>query len=729
MMIRRLISLWGLIMFAPLSIYAGQVADTRGHSLASNIITIASEPDYPPYCMVDENGQPVGFSVDLFRAAAAAVGLDAKIKIGIWNVIKEDLAAGKIDALPLVGRTPEREAVFDFTMPYLSLHGAVFVRKGTSGIHSLEDLKTKEIVVMKGDNAEEFALREHISDKINTTRTFEEAFKELAAGKHDVVLTQRILGLELLKQLGIKSIEPLDMQLPKFRQDFCFAVQKGNDELLARLNEGLSIIIANDTYEKIKLNWFGPEIKEKLAVKDILTIVLYTLIPLLIIISGLSILFLRKAVKRQTNHLNAEIAGHKNTLARLRENEEQIRLLLNSTAEGIYGIDTNGLCTFINQSALKLLGYADERQVIGVNMHRLIHHTQADGSKCAIESCKIFQAFREGKGIQSADEIFWRADDINFPVEYFSYPIHETGKVTGAVISFQDITERIKSDRELLKLKTSLEVQVEERTAELRQKVKKLDKSEKAMLYMVEDLNRIAAELKNERHKLKLSNEELEAFAYSVSHDLRAPLRAIEGFSRFLEEDYADKLDNEGKRFIATIRQNTAGMDRLISDLLNLSRVSRVEMNPVRVADMGAIARSMYHEFATDEEKKIFELIIDPLPSVSCDVSLIKQVWQNLIGNALKYSARSSVKKIHISGEVKEKEAVFCIRDHGAGFDERYAHKLFGTFQRLHKDDEFEGSGVGLAIVRRSISRHGGRVWAEGRINQGAAFYISLPLE
>lgn len=452
MIIIRLIYLWVMVLLiVPAPVSAEQNADMAAHSVSPHAITIASEPDYPPYCMVDEEGQPIGFAVDLFRAAASAVGLQVNIKIGIWNVIKEDLAAGKIDALPLVGRTPEREAVLDFTMPYLSLHGAVFVRKGTSGIHSLADLKTREIAVMKGDNAEEFIRRENVSDKIYTTRTFEEAFKELAAGKHDAVITQRVMGLELLKTLGIKSIEPLDMQIPKFRQDFCFAVQKGNARLLARLNEGLSIVFADDTYKKIKYNWFGPEIKEKLAVEDIVKIVFFTIFPLLIVMSGFFIVFLRNAVKRQTRSLNSEISEHKKTLAALEKeqtklsaSEQHIRLLLNSTAEGIYGIDTNGCCTFINQSALKILGFADEQKVIGKNMHDLIHHTRADGSKYGIEDCEIFLAFRDGKGTHSDDDVLWRADGASFPAEYFSHPVRESETVTGAVVTFRYISDKKK---------------------------------------------------------------------------------------------------------------------------------------------------------------------------------------------------------------------------------------------------------------------------------------------
>ncbi len=277
-------------------------------------ITIASEPDYPPYCIVDENGNPDGFSIELFKEVANRVNLDVQIKIGIWNEIKQDLAEGKIDALPLVGRTPGREELFDFTLPYLSLHGAVFVRKETEYIKSIEDLKDKSIGVMRGDNAEEFVRRENISNQIHTTNTFEEAFKKLAGGEYDAVITQRVMGLHLLDEMGIESVKVLDLQLPEFRQDFCFAVQKGDEELLSRLNEGLSIIIADGTYNSIRLKWFGPQAMEEIPLNRILTIALHVFFPLFLIFLLASIFILRKQIKKRTSNLKAEIKEHKKTL-------------------------------------------------------------------------------------------------------------------------------------------------------------------------------------------------------------------------------------------------------------------------------------------------------------------------------------------------------------------------------------------------------------------------------
>lgn len=287
-------------------------------------------------------------------------------------------------------------------------------------------------------------------------------------------------------------------------------------------------------------------------------------------------------------------------------------------------------------------------------------------------------------------------------------------------------TELEQKNKELLDLQKNLEGEVLARTAELEEKVQKLNKSQKAMLYMVEDLNLITSELKTERKRLKISNSELDAFTYSVSHDLRAPLRAINGFSEFLLEDYASKLDEEGNRYLTVIRQNASKMDGLISDMLNLSRISRTELRLSNV-DMGQTAQSIFTEIATEKENKDFNLIIGNIPKVKCDLKLINQVWQNLIGNALKYSVGSEVKKIEIRAEENRSEIIYCVKDWGAGFNPKYKHKLFGVFQRLHTEDEFEGTGVGLAIVQRIIHRHGGRVWAEGSPGKGAMFWFSLP--
>ena len=322
----------------------------------------------------------------------------------------------------------------------------------------------------------------------------------------------------------------------------------------------------------------------------------------------------------------------------------------------------------------------------------------------------------------------WNTQEIDLFVEGFK-------EMTIHLKRSQDSLEKIIKERtseledanqQLTVLKENLEIKVEERTRELETQVSKLDKSQQAMLYLVEDLNNTSEKLKKEQEKLNKANQELEAFTYSVSHDLRAPLRAIEGFSKFLVSDYSPKLDDEGKRFISVIRDNTLKMDQLITDLLHLSRVSKSEITFTKI-NMAKLAKTTFNEIATEEEKLKFEFVLQDIPDANGDIILMKQVWTNFISNSLKYSAKSTKKRIEIGCINEEKSYTYFVKDHGAGFNAKYKDKLFGIFQRLHKDAEFKGTGVGLAIVKRILDKHNGKAWAEGEIEMGATFYFLLP--
>ncbi len=246
-------------LFVLLSITSAEAQNAR-HMFNPKIDTlfVASEPDYPPFCIVDEKGNADGFSVDLIKVVAEVMHLHVQVKVGPWAEIKQELVEGKIDALPLVGRSPEREEVYDFTFPYHTMNGAVFVRNGTKDIKTLNDMKQKDIVVMKEDNAHEFVKRVKLSDKIHSTETYNIAFQELSEGKYDAVIAQKLLGLQLLNDMNINNVKALDVILTDFNQDFSFAVQEGDRELLSILNEGLSIIIANGTYNELHKKWWTP---------------------------------------------------------------------------------------------------------------------------------------------------------------------------------------------------------------------------------------------------------------------------------------------------------------------------------------------------------------------------------------------------------------------------------------------------------------------------------------
>lgn len=226
--------------------------------------------------------------------------------------------------------------------------------------------------------------------------------------------------------------------------------------------------------------------------------------------------------------------------------------------------------------------------------------------------------------------------------------------------------------------------------------------------------------------QLEAVNKELEAFSYSVSHDLRSPLRAIDGFSKIVIEGYYDELDEEGRRLLNIVRDNTQKMGQLIDDLLSLSRLGRKEIQ-ISDIDMTELAKSVFDELKASDVQRNLQFDIKAIPHAYGDRALIHQVFANLISNAIKFTRPKDAAAIEVGGWSEEDEDVYYIKDNGVGFDMQYKNKLFGVFQRLHSEPEFEGIGVGLAIVHRIIQRHGGRLWAEGEVNKGAAFYFTLP--
>jgi light-regulated signal transduction histidine kinase (bacteriophytochrome) len=228
--------------------------------------------------------------------------------------------------------------------------------------------------------------------------------------------------------------------------------------------------------------------------------------------------------------------------------------------------------------------------------------------------------------------------------------------------------------------------------------------------------------------QLEAANKDLEGFSYSVSHDLRAPIRAINGFCTLLTKDHQSQLDTEAQRKVAVIKGEAERMAALIDDLLAFSRLGRKALQPAEI-DMAELASTAYKRLLNGHAQRSIDFRLGLLPRATADRSLLEQVWVNLLSNAIKFSGKKEAPVVEVGAISEEKEYVYFVRDNGAGFDPRYQDKLFGVFQRLHHSDEFPGTGVGLALVHRIVTRHGGRVWADARLGEGATFHFTLPKE
>ncbi|MEO8085740.1 MAG: PAS domain S-box protein [Bacteroidota bacterium] len=437
-----------------------------------------------------------------------------------------------------------------------------------------------------------------------------------------------------------------------------------------------------------------------------------------------------------------------------KKNEEYIERLaaiVESSDDAIISKSLDGTIKSWNRGGEKMFGYTS-KEAIDKNISLIIPPEFVSEEKnilekiCKNETIDHFETTR----IKKNGERIYVAITVS-PLK------DKAGKIVGISKIVRDITQRKKAEEELIHANKKLVSQNEEkekRAAELIIANKELDFqnkekekraaeliiANKELLFQNEEKEKRASELlianeellfQNEEKgkramELESVNKELESFSYSVSHDLRAPLRAINGFTRVLMEDYMEQLDEEAKGVMDDIIENSNKMGELIDNLLGFSRISKQQVMMVNVS-IKDIVNNLIAEFKREDPERIVNITIKKLEDIMGDRRMLKQVFINLISNAFKYTGKKEKTDIEIGSYPEENFCTYYIRDNGAGFDMRYYDKLFGVFQRMHSSNEFEGTGVGLAIIQRIITKHGGKVWAEGKVNEGACFYISLP--
>ncbi len=369
--------------------------------------------------------------------------------------------------------------------------------------------------------------------------------------------------------------------------------------------------------------------------------------------------------------LLVNLIGRRKAERALVAREAQVNLLLNSAAEGIYGLDLEGKCTFCNRATLQLLGYDNEQALLGKRMHALTHHTRTNGSHYPEEECRICQAFYEDEGFHYEDEVFWKADGSSFPVEYWAYPLRKDNKPIGAVVSFMNITERKLAETHLIE-----------------------------------------------------ANRELDAFVYTVSHDLRTPLSAIIGFTALLIDEKMCDQDENVQEILTVIEKQGARMAALIEDLLALATIGTLE-RPKKPVDVEVVIDGVLLELGGPLASAGLTVQRNPMPDIRVPETLLTEIFANLLGNAVRYVGKNG-NPIEVGGEQRNTMVRLYVRDHGPGVLVEERSRIFDVFYRGAMGEMVSGTGVGLATVQKIARLFGGRAWVEETPGGGATFWVEM---
>ncbi len=384
---------------------------------------------------------------------------------------------------------------------------------------------------------------------------------------------------------------------------------------------------------------------------------------------------------------NLDITERKRAEDSLRVSKERLRTVMDLVPHFIFAKDADGRFLFVNRALAQAVGLTHEEMIGRTDAELLPDATQAahfrQDDMEVIENGRAKFIAEERRTDRAGNTQILQTHKVPLPI-----PGSEKPAVLGVSV---DITERIHAEEEVHRLNAELEQRVRERTAQL-----------------------------------ESTNKELEAFSYSVSHDLRAPLRAVNGYVRMLEKKHSDQLDAEGLRLLGVVTSEAQRMGCLIDDLLAFSRMGRQRVESADI-DMTAMVRAEFERLTKDAPAPAPRLDLKPLPPAQGDSAMLRQVFANLLGNAVKFSRKQAAPAIEVGATGDNGTTTYYVKDNGVGFDEKYRDKLFGVFQRLHNDTEYEGTGIGLALVQRIVHRHGGTVRAEGKVGEGAAFYFTIP--
>ena len=670
-------------------------------------LRVVMDNNYPPYIFRNEQGALQGILIDQWALWEQRTGVEVEITALPWGEALESMKAGEFDVIDTIFYTDERAQIFDFTEPYASIDVSIFFHHNISGIVDAGDLKGFQVAVKRGDANVEYLINQGITDLVYYD-SYEQIIQAAARQEEVIfVIDQPPAWYYLYKN---KIQDQFNQSAPLYGGAFHRAVKKGDAALLNLVIDGFSKI-SQAEYRVIGERWFGKPQSSSLAALSPylgLGMGLAALVIFLLVVFGFA---LQSQVKKRTAELQTALDNLRQSEQAARDSETRFRLVSELTTDYIFKVEVEAdgklKMAFVTENYETITGRPPAEAVSSDMWRKIIHPNDWEAFQQAIGSAlggqKVAREFRTFThkpvpgSLPSEDSSEHERWVLVFARPEWDEAQQRVIAIVGAV---KDITKRKRAEEALRQLNAELELRVVERT------------------------------------------KELESFTYSVSHDLRAPLRAINGYARILQEDYAHLLTPEALPLFQNVRDQSSYMGKLIDALLNLARLSRAEMRTETV-DLGLLTRVSAHELQQSQPERQVEWVIAEPLLVQGDPQLLHIVMENLLSNAWKFTSQRQQARIEVgaqnsassaqssassagSAPLAEDKTVYFVRDNGIGFDMAYADRLFNAFQRLHTAQGFEGAGVGLTTVQRIIQRHDGRVWAEAEEGVGATFYFTL---
>lgn len=671
-------------------------------------ISVVIDDNYPPYSFRDADGVLQGISIDEWKLWEAKTGVKVNITGTSWSKALEGAQNGQYDVIDTLFYTTARSQVFDYSKPYAKINTNIYFNQNISGFHDLDSLRGFTVGVKSGD-AVVTNLRDHGVDNLVEFDSYQ-AIIQAAANKEIVlfVMDQPPAGyyMNLYDLTG-----EFNQSEPIASGQFHRAVLKGHQYLLDLINRGFDSITKSE-YVAIDHKWLGIHaLNDKYIRIGAFALGASLLVLLLLSLWSYS---LRTRVDFKTKDLQASEARFRSLFdsspisiweedfslvraeidAITKQGATDLDTYLTEHPDMVYKLASMVRIKNVNRVSLELFGAKSKEELMN-SLPPLINHEAWMSVKEQLLNVQYATPNYTTETINNT----LNGDSVYLELSWTIMPGHEK-TMSSVIISLVDITERKRAEAEIKNLNAELEDRIKQRTLEL-----------------------------------QLSNKDLEAFSYSVSHDLRAPLRAINGYTEIITNELASKVDGDILRYLEAIKKNANNMSELINALLGFSRMGQRSLT-LRTISLNSIIKNILEELTPETQNRDIEFIVHPMPDVQADAVLTKEALLNLISNAVKFTRKiphavieigtTKTKPVSTAVTDTEEHPCFYVKDNGVGFNMNYYEDLFNMFHRLHSADEYEGTGVGLALVKRIINKHGGSIWAESEIGKGTTFYFTL---